>query len=81
MCRLSFTPEPAVVPPSAPAADCSPAQQAELRYLAAVEALLEDAREHRYTVVLVDVLTWYLARIGSACGMASVGDITLKMIL
>ena len=75
MPQPALTRDPIVVRPSTPAADCSPQQRAELRYMAAIDALVEDAREHRHVGVLVDVLTWHLARIGFANGMFAAGDI------
>ena len=64
--------------PDAPA-DCTPAQQAELRYMAAVQPLMDDALEHRHVEVLVDVLTWHLARIGYGFGAQAVGDIIRRI--
>jgi hypothetical protein len=61
--------------PVAQLADCSPAQFVEQRYLAAVETLLDDAIENQTTEILVDVLAWNLARIGSAHGPAGLADI------
>jgi hypothetical protein len=60
-------------------ADCSPEQQAELRYLAALETLVADALDHQHTEVLVDVLTWYLARIGFGFGVQALGDIVRRL--
>lgn len=64
-------------PPAA--ADCTPAQQAELRYMAAVQPLIDDALDHRHVEVLVDVLTWHLARIGYGFGAPAVGDIIRRI--
>jgi hypothetical protein len=64
--------------PAAPA-DCTPAQQAERRYLAALQPLVDDALEHRHIEVLVEVLTWHLARIGYGYGASAVGDIVRRL--
>jgi hypothetical protein len=92
MSELAVTPETqtaaSVTVPAAPndanvsapaAADCSPAQQAELRYMAALDPLVDDALEQRHVEVLVDVLTWHLARIGYGFGAQAVGDIVRRV--
>jgi len=79
MPQPALTRDPIVVPGSTPAADCSPQQRAELRYMAAIDALVEDAREQRHVGVLVDVLTWHLARVGFANGMFAAGDILRRL--
>ena len=72
--------EPVASNSPAPAlADCSPAEQVELRYLAALKTLVDDALEHRQVEILVDVLTWNLARIGYGYGVQSVGDIVRRL--
>ena len=63
--------------PDAPA-DCTPAQQAELRYQTVVDPLVDHALEHRQVEVLVDVLTWHLARIGYGFGTHAVADIVRR---
>jgi hypothetical protein len=64
----------------APLADCSPAQQTELRYLNAVNALLDDAVETDSPRILVDVLTWTLARMVVGYGAPAVaGDILRRL--
>lgn len=60
-------------------ADCSPTQLVEQRYLAAVETLLDDALEGQNIEILVDVLAWNLARIGSAYGPSAMGDILRRI--
>ncbi len=63
-----------------PLADCSPAQQIELRYLNAANALLDDAVEHESPHILVDVLTWTLARMVVGYGAPAVaGDILRRL--
>ncbi len=60
-------------------ADCSPAQLVESRYTAALETLLDDALEHRHVEILVDALTFNLARLGYGFGMTAVGDIVRRL--
>jgi hypothetical protein len=50
-------------PDPAPLADCSPEEQAERRCLAALDALVAEAREQRTMETLVDSLAWTLARV------------------
>lgn len=75
----AVAPESDVVPPAAPLADCSREQQTEERYLAALEVLIDDALEHDHTAILVDALTWDLARIGFAHGTPALGDIIRRL--
>jgi len=72
--RESEIPAPATV-----LSDCSPEQQVEQRYLATLQALLDDALEHEHMDILVDTLTWNLARIGFACGAPALGDINRRL--
>lgn len=66
--------------PAATLADCSPTQQIELRYLNAANALLDDAVEHEAPRILVDVLTWTLARMVVGYGAPAVaGDILRRL--
>jgi hypothetical protein len=65
--------------PPAALADCSPVQHVESRYMAALQTLVDDALEHRHVEILVDVLTWNLARIGYGYGVQSVGDIVRRL--
>jgi len=66
--------------PATPLHDCSPAQQIELRYLTAVNALHDDAVETDSPRILADVLTWTLARIVVGYGAPSVaGDILRRL--
>jgi len=66
--------------PATPLADCSPAQQIELRYLTAVNALLDDAVETESPRILADVLTWTLARMVVGYGAPTVaGDILRRL--
>jgi hypothetical protein len=66
--------------PNAPAAlaDCTPEQQVETRYMAALKALVDDALEQRHVEILVDALTWNLARIGYGFGVPAVADIVRR---
>jgi hypothetical protein len=60
--------------------DCSPAQQIELRYLNAANALLDDAVEHESPHILVDVFAWTLARMVVGYGAPAVsGDILRRL--
>ena len=61
-------------------ADCSPAEQIELRYLNAANALLDDAAEINATKILVDVLTWTLARVIDGCGTPAVAGHVLHCL-
>jgi hypothetical protein len=45
-----------------PLADCSPAEQIQLRFATAVSALFDEAVETESPRILADVLTWTLAR-------------------
>jgi len=74
---MAAAPNDAHFPADAPA-DCTPAQQAELRYQAVVDPLVDHALEHRQVEVLVDVLTWHLARIGYGFGTSAVADIVRR---
>ena len=74
---IAAAPNDAHFPADAPA-DCTPAQQAEVRYEAAVDPLVDHALEHRQVEVLVDVLTWHLARIGYGFGTSAVADIVRR---
>ena len=60
--------------------DCSAAQQTEQRYLAAVNALVNDALEHQNMRILADVLAWTLGRAIVAYGTPAVaGDILRRL--
>lgn len=60
--------------------DCTPERQIELRYLNALEPLLVDALQHRSGHILVDVLTWTLARIAVGHGSVWIaGDIVRRL--
>ena len=48
---------------TAPLADCSPAEQAERRYLSVINPLLSEAYKQRQMETFVDVLAWTLARV------------------
>ncbi len=67
--------------PATRVADCSPTQQIELRYLTAANALLDDAVAHESPRILVDVLTWTLARMVVGYGAPAVvaGDILRRL--
>ena len=61
-------------------ADCSSTEQIELRYLNAANALLDDAVEHKSPRILLDVLTWTLARMVVGYGAPAVaGDIVRRL--
>jgi hypothetical protein len=61
-------------------ADSSTAEQIELRYTNAVNALLDDAVEHESARILADVLTWTLARMIVSYGTPAVsGDILRRL--
>jgi hypothetical protein len=67
-------------PPVVNLADGTREQQIEERYLKAIGALVEDAGEHDSTAILVEVLTWTLARIAVGYGTTGVsGDILLRL--
>jgi len=66
---------PAIAAQPSIAADLSPPQQAEQRYLQAIETLVDDARANGYAEVLVEVLTWTLARIANAFGPPATADV------
>jgi hypothetical protein len=70
---------PTVPQPAAAATDLSPAQQTERRYLQAVDALVDEAMERSEPEVLVEVLTWTLARIASAYGPAATADVLRRL--
>lgn len=75
---MSETATTAALEEAAPPAqldDCSRTRLVERRYLAAVETLLDDALENKTTEILVDVLAWNLARIGSVYGPAALADV------
>jgi hypothetical protein len=61
--RPRIQPNPAPDPNSVPLADCSPAEQAERRCLAALDALVAEAWQQRTLETLVDSLAWTLARV------------------
>jgi len=61
-------------------ADCSLTEQIELRYLNAANALLDDAAAINATKVLVDVLTWTLARVIDGCGTPAVAGHALHCL-
>jgi hypothetical protein len=65
--------------PAAVLADCTRAEQVESRYMAALQTLVDDALEQRHVEILVEVLTWNLARIGYGYGVQSVGDIVRRL--
>ena len=69
----------AIAPPMSMPADATPDQSVEQRYMAAVEALLDDALEHHNVETLVEVLTWHLARIGFGFGTKAVADIMRRL--
>ena len=54
--------------------DCTPAQHAQDRYLAALEALVADAVEGKHMPVFANVLAWTFARVAVGCGVAATGD-------
>ena len=61
-------------------ADCSPAQQTEQRYVAAVNALVNEAMEHDSLPILADVLAWTLGRVIVGYGTSAVaGDILRRL--
>src|SRR5262245_20971211 len=61
-------------------ADCSPAQQVELRYVAAVNALMDQALEGDNMPILADVLAWALGRVIVGYGTPAVaGDIVRRL--
>jgi len=61
-------------------ADCSPAQQIELRYLNALNALLDDSVENESPRILADVLTWTLARMVVGYRAAAVAGDVLRLL-
>ena len=71
----------ATSPPATSLADCSPAQQIELRYLNAANALLDDAVEHESPHILVDVLTRTLAKMVVGYGTPALvaGDVLRRL--
>ena len=68
MSEVALVQETAASPEVVTLADCSPAQQIEQRYLAAVNALVDDAVEHENLPILADVLAWTLGRVIAATG-------------
>ena len=61
-------------------ADCSPAQQVEQRYVAAVNALMDEAVERDNLPILADVLAWALGRVIVGYGTPAVaGDILRRL--
>jgi len=62
-----------------PLADGTPEQAAELRYLKAIEALVDDAVEGKQMEVLADTLAWTIARISVTCGIAATADILRRI--
>jgi hypothetical protein len=80
MSEIVVTPPAVSSPPASPLADCSPAQQTELRYLNTANALLDDAVENESPRILADVLTWTLARMIIGYGAPAVaGDILRRL--
>lgn len=83
--RAAATPNPAapqieLEPRPAPLSDCSPEEQVERRFVAAANAMLDDAAENGATRTLADVLAWTLARIAVGYGNLQVGgDIVVKL--
>ena len=68
---------PAPIPPLA---DCTPEKQIELRYVAAANALYDDAVENQSAKTLAKVLTWTLAKIAVEHGSQWVaGDIVRRL--
>jgi hypothetical protein len=69
--------QPAETTAAQPAASPEPslAQQAEDRYLQAIEPLVDDAIGRGQPEVLVDVLAWTLARIANAYGQPATADV------
>jgi len=70
----------AISSPTTRLADCSPAKEIELRYLNAANALLDDAVEHDSPRILVDVLTWTLARMVVGYGAPAVAGDVLRCL-
>ena len=68
MPKIVIAPPAETSTPAVRLADCSPTQQIESRYVNAAKALLEDAAENDAPRILVDVLTWTLARVVAAYG-------------
>jgi hypothetical protein len=67
-------------PPVVNLADGTREQQIEERYLKAIGVLVEDAGDRDSTAILVEVLTWTLARIAVGYGTTGVsGDILLRL--
>ena len=61
-------------------ADCTPAQRIEQRYLAAANALADDAVEHENLPILADVLAWTLGRVIVAYGTPdAAGDVLRRL--
>ena len=63
-----------------PLADCTRMRQIEMRYLKATDALVDDALENRSLDILVDVLTWELARLAIACDTPAAAADILKSL-
>jgi hypothetical protein len=71
---------PAPAPLPQPLADCSAAEQAERRYLSALNPLLKEAWEQREMEVFVDTLAWTLARVIAGMNKPYVtGDILRRL--
>ena len=70
---------PEAAAPIPPLADTTSAEHAEQRYMAAVEALVDEALDNRTVETLVDVMTWHLARIGFGFGPRAIGDIVRRL--
>ena len=80
MSEVALVQETAASPVVVTLADCSPAQQTEQRYVAAVNVLVDDALEHENLPVLADVLAWTLGRVIVAYGTPDVaGDVLRRL--
>jgi len=80
MTDVALVHETEVRPESAPLADCSPEEQLEQRYVAALNALVDDAAERQSFETLVDVLAWTLARVMVGFGTTAVtGDVLRRL--
>ena len=75
MTQPALASETEVRPETATLADCSPHEQLEQRYLAALNALVDDAAANQSFETLVDTLAWTLAKIMVGFGTTAVtGD-------
>ena len=80
MSEVALVQETVPAPEAVTLADCSTAHQIEQRYLAGVNALVDDALEHENMPILADVLAWTLGRVIVAYGTPAVaGDVLRRL--